>query len=164
MGKYKGQMVFEFVVATILFIGIVFYVIFVMNTTMFSYMGSYYKNHLHEEALRVSELLVHNKGIWQYDGANYAPGLPGLAIEWPVLNDTKIGYLSDFCSTNSDKLASIFGLESRGGVQRLGIRISNASRVIMDCNTGSMYTEQTYAERFAFSKDSGLLKFGIYVW
>lgn len=165
MGKYKGQMVFEFVIATVLFIGVVFYVIFIMNTTMSSYVGSYYKNHLQEEALRVSELLVHSQGVWEdAGGGNYVPKLPGLAISWPVLDDTKIEYLSGFCSLNQETFSSAFGLDSGGGAGQVRITISNASGMILSCSSRTPYSEYAYAERFAFSGNSGLVKVGVSVW
>ena len=89
MGEGKGQAIFEFVVATVLFIGIVFYIISVLNSTMSTYMGSNYVNHLNEEAQRVSEILVRSPGVW--DGGT--PKSPGIALEWPVMDDSKIKYL-----------------------------------------------------------------------
>jgi len=106
----KGQMVFEFIVATIVFIMIVFAVVAMLNSTVSSFTGNYYRNHINEEAMRVSELLTHSAGVWNADGT---PVLIGLAVEWPVLDDTKIGYLSGYCnggSVNRDAMIDQLGL------------------------------------------------------
>jgi hypothetical protein len=117
--------------------------------------------------MRVSELLTHSRGIWNAVGGSGVPELLGLAVEWPVLNDTEIKYLLTYCTgspVNQDVIMSQLGLESRGGAQGFRIRLSNTSKVIIDCGTGTSYLEQGYAERFAYSGGSGLLKLGVYVW
>jgi len=161
--SFKGQMVFEFIVATLVFIMIVFAVVAMLNSTVSSFTSNYYRNHINEEAMRVSELLTHSRGIWE----SGAPILLGLAVEWPVLNDTEIKYLSAYCTGspgNQGVMMDQLGLESRGGGRGFRIRLSNASQVIIDCSTGTSYLEQGYAERFAYSADSRLLKLGVYVW
>lgn len=158
----KGQMVFEFVVATVLFITIVFFVIATLNSTISSFTSNYYRNHVNEEAMRVSELLVNSRGVW-VDGK---PTLIGLAAEWPVLDDAKIKYMSAYCGNADNKgdMVSRLGLESRGFAEGFRLVISNASQVVADCSTGASYLEQAYAERFAYSNESGLVKLGVYVW
>jgi hypothetical protein len=163
----KGQLIFEFVIATVLFIVIVFFVVITLNGTVSSFTGNFYKNHISEEAMRVSEQLTNSPGKWNNLGE---PMLVGLAVEWPVLNDTKIKYLGGYCSVersvgeNKDILVRLLGLESRGGVQGLHVLIANASKTVMDCSTGQAYTEQGYAERFGYTNESGIVKIGVYVW
>ena len=165
MKPLKGQMVFEFVVATILFIGIVFYVIATLNGTMSDFTGNYYRNRINEEAQRVSEILVHTRGVWEY-GAPPVPKQPGLAAEWPVLDDMQIKYLSSYCENteNAKKLASLLGLEGRWRAGGMRIMLSNASQIIASCWTGDPSGEQAYAERFAYTNESGTVKLGVYVW
>ena len=160
--RLKGQLVFEFVVATMLFIVIVFFVMLTLNNTISSFTGGYYRNHISEEAMRVSEQLVNSPGIW----VSGEPRLLGLAAEWPEMNDTEIKYLKTFCGSaqNRTKLPSLLGLESRGDAQGVRLVLSNASEAIIDCSTGASYLEQAYAERFAYAKESGLIKLGVYVW
>ena len=160
--RLKGQLVFEFVVATMLFIVIVFFVMLTLNNTVSSFTGGYYRNHISEEAMRVSEQLVNSPGVW----VSGEPRLLGLAIEWPTLSDEKIGFLKSYCNSaqNRAKLAGLLGLESRGDAQGVRLVLSNASEVIIDCSTGVSYLEQAYVERFAYTKESGLIKLGVYVW
>ncbi|MBM3303788.1 MAG: hypothetical protein FJY76_01725 [Candidatus Aenigmarchaeota archaeon] len=165
----KGQMIFEFVVATLVFIVIVFSVVAMLNSTVSSFTSNYYRNHINEEAMRVSELLVHSVGQWNVVGGSVAPtlmGLLGLAEEWPVLDDVSVGYLSEYCKKpeQREKMVRLLGLESRGGAQGFRIVLSNASQVIIDCSTGTPYLEQGYAERFAYTRESGLVRLGVYVW
>ncbi len=158
----KGQLVFEFIVATVLFIAIIFFVIATLNGTISSFTSNYYRNHINEEAMRVSELLVNSRGIW----AGGIPILIGLAAEWPVLNDTEIEFMSDYCgfAGNRSDIVNRLGLESRGFAEGFRLVISNSSNVVVDCSTGASYLEQAYAERFAYSNESGLVKMGVYVW
>ncbi len=161
-GFLKGQLIFEFVVATVLFVAIIFFVIAMLNGTISSFTSNYYRNHINEEAMRVSELLVNSRGVWQ----GGMPVLIGLTAEWPVLNDTAIKLMSDYCgfAGNKSDIINRLGLESRGFAEGFRLVVSNSSHVIVNCSTGASYLEQAYAERFAYSNESGLVRIGVYVW
>lgn len=168
----KGQMVFEFIVASILFISIVFYIIITVNAQVSSYTSNYYRNHIQEESMRVAEMLTHNKGIWEYNStiSLYEPRSVGLAAEWPIMNDTQIDYLSEYCNSDQERMVQILDLGGRASLQGgtineyYKILISNSTDNIVDCGGRTVTNDQAYAERIAFSKISGLVKVSVYVW
>jgi hypothetical protein len=82
----KGQMVFEFILAAVLFMGIVIFVLNIINSNVAVFTGDYFSYSLENKAVAASESLVKLSG-----------GI-GLAEKWPVLNSTKISALNYTCS------------------------------------------------------------------
>jgi hypothetical protein len=92
----KGQMIFEFMVAAVLFFGIVLYIMSYLNASMATFSDDLYINSLHSKALSASELLVVSEGNW----SGSTPISIGLASGYPVLDSTKMQYLQSYCSNN----------------------------------------------------------------
>ena len=89
MRLHKGQMVFEFLIAAVLFIGIILFVLNTLNTNVSIYTGDYYRYNIEGKAVAASEALVKiTKGI-------------GLAKEWPVLDSARVSALNTRCGTFS---------------------------------------------------------------
>jgi hypothetical protein len=162
-------LVFEFIVATIIFIGVVLYVIFLVNTTMSSYMSDYSKNNLNAEAQRTAEMLVHSRGVWEPAAGHpglYAPRQFGIAQDWPVLDDTEIVYMNESCKEPNIAVTipSLLGLEHKTGSQGVWVIISNFSQIVAQCKTGTPVLDNAFAERIAYSRNSGMVRVGVLVW
>jgi hypothetical protein len=176
MGKKKGQMIFEFIIAAVLFFGIVFYVINYLNIEVGVHSGRYFTNELENKAVQVSEFLMHDPGIWLSgeEGppvVDPSPVVIGLSDGYPMLNSTKINYLSKTCandySTILDKLD--MGIEVYGG----GGRWLKAVIIINDIMTGNTLVQcgyepvnVTYAEvnRIGVTEDGKFVNVTVGVW
>jgi hypothetical protein len=89
----KGQMIFEFIVAAIVFFGIIFYVLSYLNVNVTTMSTDYYSNSLESKAVGISELLFKTQGFW----VGGIPDSIGLASEWPELDSQKIEWLRVYC-------------------------------------------------------------------
>lgn len=99
----KGQLVFEFIIAAVLFMGLVLFVLNMLNTNVSIFTGDYGIYDMENRVITLSEALVKtNVGI-------------GLAEEWPVLDQTKITTLQTDCNDNNKyvDLLKSFNLDSR---------------------------------------------------
>jgi hypothetical protein len=94
--KLKGHLVFEFMLAVVIFFGIVIYVLNYLNGTMTVYKGEFFSESMKSKATQIGELLVLNKGNW----SGGIPTVAGLSEDWPVLNRTKIIWLNSSCNSN----------------------------------------------------------------
>ena len=94
MNRKKGQAVFEFVISTILFFAVIFYVLNFLNVTIFTFNSEYTNAILESKSLQISELLVKDKGLWD----SGEPSIVGLASEWPVLEEGKITDFINYCN------------------------------------------------------------------
>jgi len=97
-GKKKGQMVFEFIVAAILFISIVVFVLNILNVNVSIFSGGYYVYALENKVLAASEALVKTSG-----------GV-GFADEWPVLDGGKIDSFVSNCTSGYASVLSRLSL------------------------------------------------------
>jgi hypothetical protein len=159
----KGQMIFEFVVAAILFIGIVFYIMTVLNGSINSQVMGFQRNHLQSEALRVSEVLLHSPGVWE-EGQMVSPGIES---SWPTIDDSKLAGLASYCadSANLARMTMLLGLGgTRGESERLLLRMSDAKSTFLNCGFGTQYGDMGYAQRIAFSPSHGPVRLEVYVW
>lgn len=160
-GNRKGQLVFEFVIAAIFFFYIVFYVINYLNTAAGVFSNDFYVNSLEFKALETSELLLHNKGTWNGN----VPETLGLAVEWPVINSTKIGYLDGYCASNQNYQTILRKLDinySRGHGMLMYINTSSTN--LMECGLLPEGFVNANIERFALSDQDELLTMSIWIW
>lgn len=112
----KGQMIFEFTVAAMLFFGIMFFIIAYLNQNVQSFSSDAYREILQAKAYQISEILVHHPGNW--DDSNPAtptPLIPGFEEDWPVLNDQRMEDFNNYCviADGYDSLRLVFGLDER---------------------------------------------------
>jgi len=154
----NGQMVFEFVLATILFFGIIFYVLNYMNMDIATFSKDFYEGTLESKVVQVSELVVGNKGVWE-DGK---PSVIGLAEEWPVLSYAKIQDLNSLCASNYEEVRQMFDV----GHHKIKIQINESGNPtpLLDC--GNFHTESSRASiiRYALSEHGSVLSVGVWIW
>lgn len=164
----KGQMVFEFVVAAVIFFGIIFYTINYLNSSVSAFSGDLYINNLETKVVQISELLVHSSGVWD----DSTPKTVGLSKKWPVLNMTKIQLLDDFCNytANYTYLLQNLGLEESrfGGTQTYSIKIrineSDNPVALLDCGPSLPEKRMVNIKRFALSEDNKILRINVWLW
>ena len=106
----KGQLVFEFIIAGVLFIAIVLFVLNILNVNVASYTNDYVAHTLDAKAFALSELLVKNKGSWDTGTVPWTPRSVGFAEAWPYLSEEKLSNFNDYCSGNKDVLLPKFDL------------------------------------------------------
>lgn len=169
----KGQMVFEFIIAAVLFFTIILYVINYLNVNVSAFSSGFYVDDLESKAVQISELLVHNKGKW----TGVTPVVVGLAEEWPVLNSTKIQWLNNSCSDAAgyiDLLGKFDLVEKPYLIEKprydMKIHIKNETgALLLDC--ASPYRRDlpqnisvANMERFAVSEYGSVLIIDVWVW
>jgi len=124
-GSVKGQMVFQFIIAAVIFFAIVLYTLNFLNSNVNSYWNDMFVNELENKAVSVSEVLVKSRGVW--DGNT--PKSIGLVDDdymWPVLKLDKIKNFINFCFSGSvpnENEFNILGLNGYGA----NITISSAT-------------------------------------
>ena len=166
----KGQMIFEFMVAAVLFFGIIIYVLSMLSASMASYGTDAYSNALHSRAFAVSELLVASEGNW----SGSVPISIGLALDYPVLSTTKMNDFDTYCQNNYlavlnklNLLETPYFLRGSGKTYNIFIEInetSGANRVTCGIpKGGALFSE---VRRVALSDDSPqkVLIANIVVW
>ena len=169
----KGQMIFEFVIAAVLFFGIVFYSINLMNSEVNVYSGDYFMNELENKAIQVSELLVHNPGIWYGDEATADMDIVGLSNGWPIMNSTKTNLLEDYCFNNgygaylADNLDAELSTPYGGRKMKVYLRINEINpdkELVYSC--GYEPEDVTFArvDRFGITEDGDMINISVGVW
>ncbi|MBL7205969.1 MAG: hypothetical protein ISS36_00040 [Candidatus Aenigmarchaeota archaeon] len=101
MQKRKGQLVFEFIVATVLFITIVLYVINTLDVNVSAAANNMIQDDLEYKAVQIADILVKSEGDWN---AQSQPNSIGLVDSWPYLSADKAVDLSIWCK---DKFVQI---------------------------------------------------------
>ncbi len=158
--KFKAQLVFEFVVAVLVFFGIVFYVINYLSWTVVGYSSSFSAENMESEASQIGEMLVLNKGKW----SGGEPTVVGLAQEWPVMNSTKISWLNTSCNNDYAGFMGKLDVHPR---YKMKITIRNETSFLADCRWGlAMPDNVTKAEtkRYAISESGNLLTVYVGIW
>ncbi|MBN2043226.1 MAG: hypothetical protein JW754_05490 [Candidatus Aenigmarchaeota archaeon] len=117
----KGQFIFEFIVAALMFFMIILFAINYLNINVSDFEGRFYKDEIQSKALWVSEVLTSPT-------SNIT-----LVDEWPYFNSTKISLFNDtYCGSK----VSFDGLKKRLNMERtddLGKRLLSM-RIVMATN------------------------------
>ena len=138
--KVKGQLVFEFLVAVLIFFGILFYVLNYLGSSVSSYREAYASESMEGLSYKIGELLAMNKGNW----SNGIPAVVGLAEGWPVLNWSKIQWLNEYCApanpANYQDLKRKLGIDDREGFSVVvdEIRPGGSINNLAKCPSGSV--------------------------
>jgi hypothetical protein len=103
----KGQLVFEFIIATMFFLAIVIYTISYMNGTVFDYSAEHTTSVYETRAWQASEVLVRSPGVW----TGGVPSSIGFAASWPVLDETKIADLNTWCTGNEEAVYRLLDVD-----------------------------------------------------
>jgi len=142
----KGQAVFEFVVAAVLFFGIIFYVINFLSTSFYAHELQSHANNMESNSLEIAEFLVHIK----------------LAKEWPVLSYDSIDDFNGTCNNDYVGVLEKFDL----GENKLKIKINEGGRVLLDCLDDMTVpdTNRAEAERYALSEKNKIISVQVVVW
>ncbi len=156
----KGQLVFEFLVAVLVFFGIVFYVINYLSWTVSGYSNDFSAENMESEASQIGELLVLNKGSW----SGGVPIVVGLAQEWPVLNSTKISWLNASCNSDYGGFVKKLDVHPK---YRMKITIRNETAFLADCRwsqaiSGNVTKAET--KRYALSESGSVLAVYVTIW
>ncbi|MEM7815569.1 MAG: hypothetical protein QXN71_00440 [Candidatus Aenigmatarchaeota archaeon] len=155
--KLKGQLVFEFIVAVIVFLGIMFYILNYVNATFNGYREGFFSEDMENKAMQIAELLLINRGNWTGSGSMISPGL---AEDWPLLNSTKISWFNTTCNSDYEGVMKNLGVHPR---YRVKIVVKNESSELAKCTMGEPSGRTTEVRRFGVS-DKGFITVSIWVW
>ena len=146
----KGQLVFEFIIAAIIFIGIIVFVLNILNANVSIFSSQYQAYNLESKVIAASEVLVHTQG-----------GV-GVALDWPVLDQVKLDELNDvvtgLCAdvdVRYKRLLELLNLVERPGLQNtynVNIEITGLQTGDNYLNCGKTFPEGVFSasiERFA---------------
>lgn len=121
----KGQMVFEFLIAAVIFIGIIIFILNILNTNVALFAGDYFVYNMENKVIAASEALVKTMG-----------GV-GLAKEWPVLDQARIDAFPN-CGT-LEVLEGLNLINKPGFGQPYDVRIvineSETSAPLLECGS-----------------------------
>jgi hypothetical protein len=162
-GGMKGQLVFEFVIAAMFFLGIIMYTINYLNSTVFLYSSDYYVNTLESKAWQASEVLVRNEGVWSGSPPSMVPSVMGLAEDWPVLNESKIQGLNQFCVNYRSDVMRLLDINPELHGIRLEINESGGSS-LLECGSLPRGIQSAMVSRFGVSESGNLLKVRVWYW
>ena len=151
----KGQLVFEFIIAAIIFIGIIVFVLNILNANVSIFSSEYQAYNLESKAIAASEAFVRT-----------ASGV-GVALDWPVLDPDKLtelvvldmdGNANGLCNdidNQYDTLLSLLNLVERPGLQNtynVNIEVDKLDDSFNYLNCGKTFPEGVFSasiERFA---------------
>lgn len=143
----KGQAIFEFIVAAILFFGVVFYVITFLSTTVSDYSMESKLNNMESEAFSLSEYMVNIR----------------LADEWPVMSYDKLQQFNQSCNNDYMGMMSELGI----GVNRdMKVKVTENNRTIVDCSALVKIPDVERAEvkRYALSQNESIMTVTVTIW
>ncbi|MBI4181822.1 MAG: hypothetical protein HY520_02540 [Candidatus Aenigmarchaeota archaeon] len=158
----KGQQVFEFIVATVLFIGIIIFVLNLLNANVSLYTQDYFTANREAKAIAASEALVKTSG-----------GV-GLTTAWPVLDTLPGGKMDAFaarCAANPSGVLTELGLDHMPGVGGRTYDLRAEAWILGDTGPrmvcGPSLSQQTgisTVKRVAISPTGQLLNLTVWVW
>jgi hypothetical protein len=160
----KGQMIFEFVVAAMLFFAIIFYVMGFLGSSVDAFSSGHHENFMQNKAIQISELLVRNPGVW----SSGVPTTVGLAKDWPVISANKTRWFDSYCDTDYEGLLDmldVFEVIESNITRYYNLNVRVGGRQNMTCgppvpDRGEVYRMQ----RFALAEDSSVLNLTVSVW
>ncbi len=124
----KGQLVFEFIVAVVLFMGVVVYTLNTLNANVSAYTGDYFAMNMESKVVAASEAVLRTT-----EGA-------GVAKEWPVLDNESVNSLKQRCESNYVGVLNDLNLLERPApfvgaeYYKVRILIEDGGSVVMDCS------------------------------
>jgi hypothetical protein len=163
----KGQLVFEFIVATLFFLAIIMYTINYLSSTVFLYSSDHYTNTLESKAWQVSEMLVRSQGNWFGSGETMTPLAIGLAGDWPELSEDKILSLDNWCPANTKGMMGLLNVDSH--IHGMGLEVkklvSGSEVTLLECGGLPSGIQNAKVTRFGVSDvDKNLLKVDVWYW
>jgi len=157
-------MVFEFIIAVMLFFTIIFFMLNYMNTAVSGYDRDFFQEDMESKASQVSELLVMNNGVW----VGREPVVLGISAGWPVLNSTKIQWLKNYCiyPANYSKLADSLGVHPRTMMKiQINETWSDGSlHELANCSVREPVSAKIESKRFAINETGGIIVISVKIW
>lgn len=158
----KGQLIFQFMIAVVIFFGVMFYVLNYLNGTVAGFSADFSSESMESRASQIGEMLVMNKGKW----VSGNPDVVGLAEEWPVLNSTKIAWLNSSCNSGYEAFAAKLAVPPG---KRLKITVINetSKAKMAECKWGQTVSgNATKAEttRYAVLNTSDVVSVYVCIW
>lgn len=153
--KRKAQLVFEFVVAVVLFIAIVLHIINILNINVSSTAESMMKDDLEYRAMQIADLLVRSKGSSNSIGLASSRG-------WPYLNEAKLNNFRNECNkpNNLNSVYKKFDLKDR---EKARVFI-NTTFDEWECGPDAPNITKGYAKRYALYDTTASVVTTIEVW
>ncbi|MFB6075670.1 MAG: hypothetical protein ABEK17_00860 [Candidatus Aenigmatarchaeota archaeon] len=103
----KGQVNIQYLIALVLFIGLIWYLTFQVTSTIPKFKVESQRNILNTKAYRLTEIMVKTDGIPEnWDSSNVKS--IGLAESPNVLNSTKVGRFRSLCDNSYGKVIDMF--------------------------------------------------------
>lgn len=159
--KMKGQLVFEFMIAVVVFFGVVVYVLNYLNGNVSAYSADSLSESRQSKASQIGELLVLNKGNW----AGGIPAVVGLSEEWPVLNYSKIMWMNASCNSDYHGFMDKLGVPYRNGLKIMVM--DEQGGYLADCMWGKPVPAnmaKAEAKRYGLNQTGSVLAVSVYVW
>ena len=163
----KGQLIFEFVIATLFFLAIVMYTISYLNTTVFAFSENHYSSMLENNAWQASEALVTGRGVWSGSAPNMVPEELGIAEDWPVLNSSKMESLDNWCTGRLGEMAALLDVnpEFHGTSIKIYRKTPTGEELVVGCGNPPTRLPHALVTRFGVrDTDSSLLKVMVWYW
>ncbi|MBI2675346.1 MAG: hypothetical protein HYX24_02725 [Candidatus Aenigmarchaeota archaeon] len=162
MKNAKGQMLLEFVIAALIFFGILFFIISLLNTNVSRYSLSAVADSLESKAVRVSEMLL-SEGMW--DNGTYSPGL---VAGRNVIDYGKLGRFRELCENNYTYVQLLLGLTTQGmagkNAKDFYISIDDDRKNVMECGGKQRPATSANIRRYALSQNNTIVSLDIFVW
>jgi hypothetical protein len=162
----KGQLVFEFVVAMVFFLGIVVFIVNFLTSTMYTYSADSFSGEMKSKASQIAEVLLLSKGNW----SKGEPVSVGLAEEWPVLNSSKIMWLQRYCEypDNYTSLVKSFWIDPKNVSVKIIIdeNVLGNTVTVLECPIwlGPSKVRLAETKRYAVLANKNMATAYVYVW
>jgi len=142
----KGQAVFEFMVAAVLFFAIIFYILTFLDSSVSTYSAGSQANSLEVKAVEMSEYLMH----------------VNLTKKWPVLSYDLISELDYAC--NDDYAGLLVRFDA--GTKKFKLQVREGAELLLDCERTKTEpdVQKAVIERFALSENNTILNMRVVVW
>lgn len=157
--KMKGQLVFEFIIAAVVFIGIIVFVLNLLNSNVALFTEDYFSQALESKAVAASEAVLKTNGT------------VGLAKEWPVLSDQALSGFAANCTTDWSEMLKQLDLDAKPSFgtydMRLEVRTLPAQTLLLECAPGSQVPSGVpvaTVKRYALTEAGGSVRATFWVW
>lgn len=159
----KGQIIFEFIVASVLFFVILVYVLTTVNGQVAFFTSGAGDASLQAAAIRVSEQLITSPGKWDF--LTPAVSQIGVGKGNGILDQQRIGALQGFCNTDYPRVRSLLDLGERPfATPTVKVLITNATGTVLDCGPIVSAERPAFIERAALQENGAAAKVLVWVW
>jgi len=155
----RGQLVFEFIITVVVFLGIIIFVLNILNSNVAVFTGDYYSASLENKVVSVSEAFLKTNGS------------VGVEKDWPVLSDQGIIDFEDNCTVDFTGLLNKFDLGDKPsfGVydMRMEIVEIETENTVLTCSSDPAEPSGVgivTINRYALSEDGKSLRVTFWVW